>query len=235
MCPSGVLLHGSPLRIHSHREAFSGASDIFFIARLQSWPLTPRSLSVRVNDCPAKPRQPTSTGSQRAFQPPLLHSSTPPPALHTWLSCAHLPPPIGLPRSTWRCQSLALARSPPGERGCCCVFSPALTKKIVCLEGCWLLLLWIAVMIESAKALRTWSWRQQYRPSPKAFGQQLRICSSVPLLWHSWHAGESTKPQRCRLDGLGRRSYTWWGTWCAVVQSSTTLPRWSSAARRSPT
>ncbi len=50
------------------------------------------------------------------------------------------------------------------------------------------------------------SWRQRYRPSPKAFGQQLRICSSVPLLWHSWQAGESTK--RCRLDGLGRRSYT---------------------------
>ncbi len=35
-----------------------------------------------------------------------------------------------LPRSTWWCQSLALARSPPRERGCCCAFSPALTKEI---------------------------------------------------------------------------------------------------------
>lgn len=49
---------------------------------------------------------------------------------------------------------------------------------------------------------------QWYHPSPKAFRQQLRICSSMPLLWYSRHAGESTKPYQCRLDGLGRTSYT---------------------------
>ncbi len=202
---------------------------MFFMARLHSWPLTPRSLSVRSNECPAKPRQPTSTGSLNTFQPPHLHSSTSSAYLallrsfassnlssqgtvsSTMTTCLVDSDVITmsgrsevavmwlgnlscLPRSTWRCQSLALARSPPGERGCCWAFSPALTKEMVCLEGCWLLLLWIAAVIVSAKALRTWSWRQRYRPSPKAFGQQLRICSSVPLLWHSWHAGESTKP-----------------------------------------
>lgn len=43
---------------------------------------------------------------------------------------------------------------------------------------------------------------------PKTFGQQLRICSRVPLLWHSLHSGESTKSQRCKLDELGSRLYT---------------------------
>ncbi len=162
---------------------------MFFMARLHSWPLTPRSLSVRSNDWSAKPRQLTYTGSLRAFQPPLLHSSTSSAYLallrsfassnlssqgtvsSTMTTClvdSDVSTMSGrsevalmwfenlscLPRSTWRCQSLALARSPPRERGCCCAFSPALTKDMVCLEGCWLLLLWITAVIVYAKALR---------------------------------------------------------------------------------
>ncbi len=46
------------------------------------------------------------------------------------------------------------------------------------------------VQIVSATARRTWSWCQRYRPSPKAFGQQLRMCSKDPLFWQSWQAGD---------------------------------------------
>ncbi|KAL6486141.1 hypothetical protein MHYP_G00055330 [Metynnis hypsauchen] len=36
---------------------------------------------------------------------------------------------------------------------------------------------------------RTWSWHQRYHPSPRAFEQQLRICSRVPLFRHSLQSG----------------------------------------------
>ena len=62
------------LRIHSHREALSAASKMFVVAFFNCSPFTPRSLTVRSSERPAKPRHPTSTASQRAFQPLFRHS-----------------------------------------------------------------------------------------------------------------------------------------------------------------
>lgn len=39
-------------------------------------------------------------------------------------------------RSTFSCQSCAVARGPPGRLGRCCGFSPVLTKVMECLAGC---------------------------------------------------------------------------------------------------
>lgn len=87
------------------------------------------------------------------------------------------------PRSTWSCQSPTVARSPPVELGWSWwVFCLGLTKEIHWPRTAWVLLCWIAVQMESAKDFKTWLWRQQYRPSPSAFGQQLKMCSRVPLL-----------------------------------------------------
>lgn len=60
-----------------------------------------------------------------------------------------------LPRSTWSFQSRAVVRSPLEEFGCCCAFSPALTKVMDCLVVCWYLLLVVAMLTVSARALRT--------------------------------------------------------------------------------
>ena len=95
---------------------------------------------------------------------------------------------------------------------------------MVCLAGCSRLLLLMPVQMVSATARSTWLWRQRYLPSPKAFEQQLRMCSRDPLFWQSWQAGESTRPQVNRLAGLGRTSYTDWTKnlkWCySIFQSS---------------
>lgn len=74
LCPSGALLYGSPLQIHSHLEAFSAASRVFLMVLLDCSPFTQRSLRVRTSEWPTKPRHPTSTGSQWAFQLLLRHS-----------------------------------------------------------------------------------------------------------------------------------------------------------------
>lgn len=66
------------------------------------------------------------------------------------------------------------------------------------------------VQMVSATAFSTWSWHHLYLPSHKTLGQQLRICSREPLARHSGHAGLLARPQQCRLDGLGRTSYTDW-------------------------
>ena len=60
--------------------------------------------------------------------------------------------------------------------------------------------------------------------SPRAFEQELRICSRVPLLRHRGHAGGSTIPQMCKMDRLSKTSYTAWITnfmqWGSAFQSS---------------
>ena len=63
-----------------------------------------------------------------------------------------------LPRSTFRCQSLAVVRSPPVWLGRCCDFSPALTKVMECLAGCCCLLSEIPEQMVSAITFSTWSW-----------------------------------------------------------------------------
>ena len=72
----------------------------------------------------------------------------------------------------------------------------------------WCLLALIALVTSFAITLSTWSWRQRYRPSPKAFGQLLRICCKDPFLVHSWQLGVSIFPHMCRFVGLGNTSYT---------------------------
>ena len=72
----------------------------------------------------------------------------------------------------------------------------------------WCFLALIALVTSFAITLSTWSWRQRYRPSPKAFGQLLRICCKDPFLAHSWQLGVSIFPHICRFVGLGNTSYT---------------------------
>lgn len=73
-------------------------------------------------------------------------------------------------------------------------------------------------------------------PSPCACGQQVRMCSSDPAFWQRGHSGVLAKPQRNRLDGLGRTP-TVWVTWSGVAQNSIALssgelllPIWSMHA-----
>ena len=90
-----------------------------------------------------------------------------------------------------------------------CIFSPAF-MKLICFNffpGWWLLAL-IALVTSIAITLSAWSWRRRYRPSPKAFGQLLRICCKDPFLAHSWQLGVSLFPHVCRFVGLGNTSYT---------------------------
>ena len=90
-----------------------------------------------------------------------------------------------------------------------CIFSPAF-MKLICFNffpGWWLLAL-IALVTSFAITLSAWSWCQQYRPSPKAFGQLLRICCKDPFLAHSWQLGVSLFPHMCRFIGLGNTSHT---------------------------
>ena len=89
-----------------------------------------------------------------------------------------------------------------------CIFSPAFTK-LICFNFFpgWCLLALIALVASFAITLSTWSWRQRYRPSPKAFGQLRRICCKDPFLAHSWQLGVSIFPHMCRFVGLGNTSY----------------------------
>ena len=90
-----------------------------------------------------------------------------------------------------------------------CIVSPAFTK-LICFNlfpGWWLLAL-IALVTSFAITLSAWSWRQRYRPSPKAFGQLLRVCCKDPSLAHSWQLGVSLFPHMCRFVGIDNTSYT---------------------------
>ncbi len=113
-------------------------------------------------------------------------------------------------RSTNSCQSLAVARMPADVFAAGLGCSPALIKVMACLEGRERLAHSTPTAMASAMAFSTWSCLHLYLPSPSAFGQQLRICSNVPRLEHSGHAGDSTLPHMWRFDGLGSTSYTAW-------------------------
>ncbi len=63
-----------------------------------------------------------------------------------------------LPRSTFSCQSRAVARSPPAEFLLCGGFSPALTNASERCAGSWCLLTEILVLMVPAITLSTWSW-----------------------------------------------------------------------------
>ena len=90
------------------------------------------------------------------------------------------------------------------------MFSPALMNVMFGLPGGWYLLCWIPVQMMSATAFSTWSWCCLYLLSPRAFGQQLKMCSRDPLARHSGHAGVSASPLQRKFYGLGRTSYTEW-------------------------
>ena len=112
-----------------------------------------------------------------------------------------------LSRSTNNCQSLADIRMPADDVLLAGVgLSPALTKVMVFLEGRNCLAHASPPLIASAMVLRTWSCLHLYRPSPSALVQQLRMCSRVPRLEHSGHAGVSAMPHVCRFDRLGSTS-----------------------------
>lgn len=80
----------------------------------------------------------------------------------------------------------------------------------MCLVWSWCLPCWIAMQMMSATAFSTCSWHHLYLIFPKAFGQQLKMCSKEPLFKHSGHATVLARPKQCRLDGLGRTSFTDW-------------------------
>ena len=104
------------------------------------------------------------------------------------------------------------------------IFSPAFTK-LICFNffpGWWLLAL-IALITSFAITLSAWSWRQRYRPSPKAFGQLPRICCKDPFLAHSWQLGVSLSPHMYRFVGLGNTSYT------ALMRNRISLKKWPPA------
>ena len=87
-CPGSAVRHVSPLFNQSHREAFSAASKMFLVALRLDSPQIPKSPRTRCRDWPAKPLQPTSTGSQWAFHPFLRHSATKSAYLALFLSRA---------------------------------------------------------------------------------------------------------------------------------------------------
>lgn len=70
LCPNGV----SPRILPADLLPLSVASNLFLEAFFSCCPFTPRSLLDIRSEWPVKPRQPTSTGSQRAFQPLFRHS-----------------------------------------------------------------------------------------------------------------------------------------------------------------
>ena len=111
-------------------------------------------------------------------------------------------------RSTVNCQSSAEDNRFVFSLLFRCIFSPAFTKLICFNFPGWCLLALIALVTSFAITLSTWSWRQRYRPSPKAFGQLLRICCKDPFLAHSWQLGVSIFPHMCRFVGLGNTLYT---------------------------
>ena len=111
-------------------------------------------------------------------------------------------------KSTVNCQSSAEDNRFVFSLLFLCIFSPAFTKLICFNFPGWCLLALIALVTSFAITLSTWSWRQRYRPSPKAFGQLLRICCKDPFLAHSWQLGVSIFPHMCRFVGLGNTSYT---------------------------
>ncbi len=85
--------------------------------------------------------------------------------------------------STNSCQSLAVARMPVDVFAAGLGCSPALMKVMACcLEGRERL----AYSTSAAMAFSTWSCLHLYLPSPSAFGQQLRMCSSVSVKLNEW-------------------------------------------------
>lgn len=54
LCPSGKLLHRSPLQIHNHHEVLSAASKMLLMTVFSCSSLTPRSLKVHRSEWPAK-------------------------------------------------------------------------------------------------------------------------------------------------------------------------------------
>jgi len=126
-------------------------------------------------------------------------------------------------RSTKCCQSLTEVRMPAdlllAGIGC----SPSLTKVMACLEYQDHFTHPTPALMASAMVFRTLSCLHRYHPSPSAFVQQLRMCSRVPRLEHSGHAGDSTLPHMYRFDGLGSTLYTAWmrnQMWCGLASHS---------------
>lgn len=99
-----------------------------------------------------------------------------------------------LSRSTWNCQSQAVARSPPGGSWTGVLPSALLWRRWLTASGqpgsCCSVSLCRCNLPRILKL-----GRQQYRPSPNAVGQQLKMCLKVSLLW-------STCTQEC-LPGTG--------------------------------
>lgn len=107
-----------------------------------------------------------------------------------------------------RCQLLVLCRSPdvpltifPGS-------SPALMKLMVNFVSLDFWQVVTALQMLSAMVLSNWSRLQQYRPSPRAFGQQLNMCSRDPFFWQRVHYGDLAKPQQYTVGQMG------WGEHC---------------------
>ena len=99
-----------------------------------------------------------------------------------------------VPRSTVNSQSSAEDNRFVFSLLILCIFSPAFTKLICFNFPGWCLLALIALVTSFAITLSTWSWRQRYRPSPKAFRQLLRICCKDPFLAHVDNWGSLSSP-----------------------------------------
>src|SRR4029434_7988938 len=67
--------HWASLFSQSHLVALSAASMVDLMALFLHNPKMPSLVRTLQRDWPAKPRHPTSIGSQRVIQPCLLHSS----------------------------------------------------------------------------------------------------------------------------------------------------------------
>ena len=67
---------------------------------------------------------------------------------------------------------------------------------------------YVAFSTAFAMTRRTWSCLQVYIPCPRALGQALRMCCSVPCPSHMPHLLELASFHWVRFAGVGRRSYT---------------------------
>lgn len=128
-----------------------------------------------------------------------------------------------LPRSTISCQSCPVVSRPSATLCCGLGFSPDFMNDMYFLGEWWCLHFVTAKETDSATTFSTWSCRQRYWPSPRAFGQLLRMCSRVPLPEQREQDGTSALIQSWRFAGLGRvsfkariRNFMRWGSACQM-------------------